>query len=136
MIDYNPDSQNLYAHLIKGQRFALVPWLELDSGEALTSFPVAYKTWGSLNRTRDNVLVICHALTGSSDVGDWWSPLIGPGRAFDPRHWFIFCGNILGSPYGSASPLSSMPSSALGEDVNAPTYASTFPQTTVRDDVR
>lgn len=48
-------------------------------------------------------MVICHALTGSSDVTDWWGPLLGPGRAFDPSKFFIVCLNSLGSPYGSAS---------------------------------
>ncbi|KAJ0158370.1 Homoserine O-acetyltransferase [Colletotrichum tanaceti] len=103
--------------------------LQLKSGGTLSGCPVACKTWGKLNEDGNNVLVICHALTGSSDVGDWWKPLIGPGKAFDPRHFFIFCGNVLGSPYGSASPLSINPDAARQ-------YASEFPQTTVRDDVK
>ncbi|OTA66437.1 homoserine O-acetyltransferase [Hypoxylon sp. EC38] len=112
-----------------GQKFAVIPELVLDSGEILESCPVAYKTWGRLNDTRDNVLVICHALTGSSDISDWWSPLLGRGKAFDPAHFFIFCANVLGSPYGSASPLTIDPRTGMR-------YASEFPQTTVRDDVR
>ncbi|KAI1396721.1 homoserine O-acetyltransferase [Hypoxylon fuscum] len=129
LLDHNPDPQNLYAGLISGQKFAVIPELVLDSGEVLESCPVAYKTWGRLNDTRDNVLVICHALTGSSDISDWWSPLLGRGKAFDPAHFFIFCANVLGSPYGSASPLTTDP--RTGQP-----YASEFPQTTVRDDVR
>ncbi|KAI1637153.1 homoserine O-acetyltransferase [Biscogniauxia mediterranea] len=127
--DYNPNPDNFYAGLIKGQKFAVIPRLELDSGEVLEQCPIAYKTWGVLNDTRDNVLVVCHALTGSSDVSDWWAPLLGRGRAFDPARFFIFCANVLGSPYGSASPLTIEPSTGSQ-------YAGHFPQTTVRDDVR
>ncbi|OTB06044.1 hypothetical protein M426DRAFT_122913 [Hypoxylon sp. CI-4A] len=129
LLDHNPDPQNFYSSLIQGQKFAVIPELILDSGEIIESCPIAYKTWGRLNETRDNVLVICHALTGSSDISDWWSPLLGRGKAFDPAHFFIFCANVLGSPYGSASPLTTDPRTGRP-------YASEFPQTTVRDDVR
>ncbi|KAI1143870.1 homoserine O-acetyltransferase [Hypoxylon sp. FL0543] len=129
LLDHNPNPQNFYAGLIRGQKFAVIPKFTLDSGEVLESCPIAYKTWGRLNDTRDNVLVICHALTGSSDISDWWSPLLGRGKAFDPAHFFIFCANVLGSPYGSASPLTTDPRTGMA-------YASEFPQTTVRDDVR
>ncbi|KAI0841539.1 homoserine O-acetyltransferase [Hypoxylon sp. FL0890] len=129
LLDHNPNPQNYYANLIQGQKFAVISEFVLDSGEILESCPIAYKTWGRLNDTRDNVLVICHALTGSSDVSDWWSPLLGRGKAFDPAHFFIFCANVLGSPYGSASPVTTNPRTGMR-------YASEFPQTTVRDDVR
>ncbi|KAI0887242.1 homoserine O-acetyltransferase [Annulohypoxylon maeteangense] len=129
LLDHNPNPDNYYATLIQGQKFAVIPELVLDSGEVLESCPIAYKTWGRLNEARDNVLVICHALTGSSDISDWWSPLLGRGKAFDPAHFFIFCANVLGSPYGSASPLTVDPRTGRQ-------YASEFPQTTVRDDVR
>ncbi|KAI2472043.1 homoserine O-acetyltransferase [Annulohypoxylon bovei var. microspora] len=129
LLDHNPNPDNYYASLIQGQKFAVTPELVLDSGEILESCPIAYKTWGRLNDARDNVLVICHALTGSSDISDWWSPLLGRGKAFDPAHFFVFCANVLGSPYGSASPLTVDPRTGRQ-------YASEFPQTTVRDDVR
>ncbi|KAI0386260.1 homoserine O-acetyltransferase [Hypomontagnella monticulosa] len=129
LLNHNPSPDNFYAGLIQGQKFAVIPELVLDSGEVLESCPIAYKTWGRLNETRDNVLVICHALTGSSDISDWWSPLLGRDKAFDPAHFFIFCANVLGSPYGSASPLTTDPRTGRP-------YASEFPQTTVRDDVR
>ncbi|OLN97974.1 Homoserine O-acetyltransferase 2 [Colletotrichum chlorophyti] len=129
LLHTNPNPDNIYAQLIQNQRFAHLRKFQLESGEVLSDCPVAYKTWGRLNDRGDNVLVICHALTGSSDVSDWWSPLLGPGKAFDPRHFFIFCGNVFGSPYGSASPLTINPDTGRR-------YASEFPQTTVRDDVR
>ncbi|KIY50948.1 homoserine O-acetyltransferase [Fistulina hepatica ATCC 64428] len=105
-----------------------VPLFTLECGTTMRNVPVAYKTWGRLNTKRDNVMVICHALTGSSDVEDWWGPLMGRGKAFDPQRFFIICMNVLGSPYGSASPLS------LNPDTGRP-YGPEFPPTTIRDDV-
>ena len=85
-------------------------------------------------------MVICHALTGSADVGDWWGPLLGgPGedgkggkgaRAFDMSRFFVVCVNSLGSPYGSASPVTAKEGDPANEH-----YGPEFPLTTVRDDV-
>ncbi len=44
---------------------------QLECGVVLRDVPIAYKTWGTLNETADNVMVICHAFTGSADVEDW-----------------------------------------------------------------
>lgn len=90
---------------------------------------MAYKTWGKLNATSDNCLVVCHALSGSSDISDWWGPLLGNGKAFDTSRYFIFCANVLGSPYGSTSSLSIDPDTGRA-------YGPEFPQTTIRDDIR
>ncbi|KAF5365944.1 hypothetical protein D9758_006704 [Tetrapyrgos nigripes] len=111
------------------QEYLHVPTFTLECGAELRDVPVAYKTWGTLNETRDNVMVICHAFTGSADVPDWWGPLMGPGKAFDPRRWFIFCGNVLGSPYGTASPITVNPDTGVK-------YGPDFPPTSIRDDVR
>lgn len=115
--------------MVQKQKYAIIPSFTLESGINLRSVPVAYSTWGTLNSSGTNVLVVCHALTGSSDAQDWWRPLMGPGKALDYTRYFIFCGNVLGSPYGSASPLS----------VNAVTgrvFGPDFPEITIRDDVR
>jgi homoserine O-acetyltransferase/O-succinyltransferase len=118
---------------------------ELESGIHLRPAQVAYKTWGSLNDTKDNVMIICHAFTGSADVEDWsvqlslsrydlpheiirWGPLMGPGKAFDPTRYFIFCANVLGSPYGTSSPVTVNPHTGK-------LYGPEFPPTTIRDDV-
>lgn len=49
-----------------------VPSFTLECGTELRDVPVAYKTWGQLNSTKDNVMIICHAFTGSADVEDWY----------------------------------------------------------------
>lgn len=90
---------------------------------------MAYKTWGTLNGAGDNAMVVCHAFSGTCDVGDWWAQLMGRGKVFDPSVFFIVCCNVLGSPYGSASPLTRNP--ATGKP-----YGADFPVATVRDTVR
>ena len=54
------------------QEILVLPSFTFECGETLRDVPVAYKTWGKLNEQRDNVMIICHAFTGSSDVEDWW----------------------------------------------------------------
>ncbi|KAI0768117.1 homoserine O-acetyltransferase [Trametes elegans] len=118
----------VYTELID-QNIFHVPSFTLESGRTLRDVPVAYKTWGKLNDARDNVMIICHAFTGSSDVEDWWGPLMGRGKAFDPSRYLVFCANVLGSPYGSASPVT------INPETGKP-YGPEFPLTTIRDDVR
>lgn len=73
-----------------------------EAGETLPELVVAYRRDGP--RVPSAVLVI-HALTGSADAaGDWWSPLIGPGKALDTDVTQVVCCNLLGSCYGSTGP--------------------------------
>jgi homoserine O-acetyltransferase len=83
----------------------------LESGEQLPGLELSYHTWGRLNESKDNVIWICHALTGSADVEQWWPGLIGPGKLFDTNHYFVICANVLGGCYGSTGPLSINPQS-------------------------
>ena len=53
------------------QEILILPSFTLECGETLREVPVAYKTWGRLNEQKNNVMIICHAFTGSSDVEDW-----------------------------------------------------------------
>ncbi|GAA5827194.1 hypothetical protein JCM11251_001163 [Rhodosporidiobolus azoricus] len=124
-------ANNRFSRLIPAQSIAVVPEFTLESGITLHNLTVGFRTWGKLNDSKDNVMVICHALTGSSDVEDWWGPLLGPSHAFDPTRYFIFCANVMGSPYGTASPVTQNPSR---ED--AGWWGPEFPSTTTRDDVR
>ncbi|RDW77229.1 homoserine o-acetyltransferase [Coleophoma cylindrospora] len=123
--------ENPFAGLIPDQTIAIIPSFTLESGVTLHNVPLAYSTRGKLSPNRDNAMVICHALTGSADVSDWWGPLLGgPGRAFDISRFFVICMNSLGSPYGSASPVTCKDGNPENER-----YGPEFPLTTVRDDV-
>ena len=79
-----------------------LPEFVLESGEVLTDVVQAYHLDGALNAERDNLVIVFHALTGSADaVGDWWSTIMGPGRAIDTSRYAILCSNLLGSCYGT-----------------------------------
>lgn len=118
--------------MIPTQTIATIPSFTLESGDVLRNVPVAYSTRGVLNADGSNAMIICHALTGSADVSDWWGPLLGgPGRAFDISRFFVVCLNSLGSPYGSASPVTPK-NGEEGEE----RYGPEFPLTTIRDDVK
>jgi homoserine O-acetyltransferase/O-succinyltransferase len=124
--------ENRFAHLVPDLSIAIVPAFTLESGVTLKDVPVAYKTWGKLSPEGDNALVVCHALTGSADVADRWGPLLGgPGKALDLSRFYIVCLNSLGSPYGSASPVTSK-----NGDPAQGHYGPEFPLTTIRDDVK
>ena len=124
--------ENLFASLIPNQDIAIVPTFTLESGVTLHNVPIAYTFRGKLSQGCDNALVVCHALSGSADVADWWGPLMGrSGKAFDMTRFFIVCLNSLGSPYGSASPVTS-----IDGDPTRERYGPEFPLTTIRDDVK
>lgn len=79
-----------------------LPQFTLDSGEVLTDVVQAYHLDGELNAERDNLVIVFHALTGSSDaVGDWWSAIMGEGRPIDTQRYAVLCTNLLGSCYGT-----------------------------------
>ncbi|HLT71419.1 MAG TPA: homoserine O-acetyltransferase [Cyclobacteriaceae bacterium] len=101
----------------------------LEAGGSLNGFQLRYSTLGKISPQRDNVIWVCHALTGSSDFTSWWGELFREGSAFDPRNYFIVCANILGGCYGSTGPLS--PDPATGKP-----FYHTFPTLTNRDVVR
>ncbi|MCK9248441.1 MAG: homoserine O-acetyltransferase [Solirubrobacteraceae bacterium] len=112
--------------------------LRLESGRTLAPVEVAYETYGDLAPERDNVVVVCHALTGDAHAaghhGDptrrgWWDSAIGPGRAVDTDRYFVVCANLLGGCRGTTGPSSTNP--ATGE-----AYGLDFPAFTVGDLVR
>ncbi|MEM6646819.1 MAG: homoserine O-acetyltransferase [Bacteroidota bacterium] len=105
-----------------------IPTLTLERGGTLRQAPVAYRTWGTLNAAGTNAMLVCHALTGDPDIDTWWPGLFGPGRILDPTTHLIVACNVLGSPYGSASPITTV------AETGQP-YGPLFPALTIRDTV-
>ncbi|MGI6082660.1 MAG: homoserine O-acetyltransferase MetX [Limnochordia bacterium] len=115
----------------------MVPFV-LDSGLEFGPVTLAYETYGKLNAARDNAILIAHALTGDSHCAShgshdpepgWWESLVGPGRVFDTRRYFVICSNVLGGCQGSTGPASYDPTTGRP-------YAMRFPVITIRDMVR
>jgi homoserine O-acetyltransferase len=77
----------------------------LENGFVLDHVDVAYHTYGNLNKEKNNVIWVCHALTANSNVFDWWKGVFGENDLFNPRDHYIICANILGSHYGTTGPL-------------------------------
>jgi len=102
----------------------------LENGDILEDAQLRYMTYGTLNEAKDNVLVVCHALTGNASLHSWWGDLLGPGLAFDTDKYFIVCSNILGSCYGSSGPASYKNSNEDREK-----YGMDFPDVSVQDSV-
>lgn len=100
-----------------------------ESGFQFPEPVVAYKTWGTLNKSRDNVILICHALTGHAAADEWFPGLFRPGGILDSDRHYVICTNVLGSCYGSTGPWSADP------DTGEP-YRADFPEITIRDLVR
>ena len=109
--------------------------LKLSSGYEISNFPLAYQTYGELNRDKSNAILICHALTGDQYVasanpisgkGGWWISLVGPDKAIDTNKFFVICSNVIGGCMGSFGPKS----------INQKTgelYALDFPMVTIED---
>jgi len=97
-----------------------------ELGGVLPSLRVAYRTWGKLNDAKNNVVLVCHALTGSADVDAWWHGMFGKGKAFDDTTDFIICSNVLGSCYGTTGPIAINPRTSRH-------YGPDFPLITIRD---
>lgn len=113
--------------------------LVLDSGARLGPITLAYETYGSLNSSRDNVILILHALSGDSHAAGyysaddekpgWWDIMIGPGKGIDTDKFFVVCSNIIGSCMGSTGPCTINPKTVLP-------YALDFPVVTIGDMVK
>ncbi|MFL5681941.1 MAG: homoserine O-acetyltransferase [Chloroflexota bacterium] len=102
---------------------------ELDNGETLHDLVVAYRHDGPGPALAPQIVVI-HALTGSADAaGDWWEPLIGPGRALDTDRFGVLSANLLGGRYGTTGPTSVDPRTEQP-------YAESFPAISTRDQAR
>lgn len=144
--------------IVETQYLDLPQPLTLDCGQTLHPIRVAYETYGKLSPSRDNVILVCHALSGDAhaagfsagpvaastrdgfraderDAGataqglGWWDGMIGPGKAFDTDTFFVVSSNLLGGCRGTTGPSSTNP--ATGRP-----YGSDFPVITVADMVR
>src|SRR5262249_6750505 len=144
-------------HVTHTQRGDLPEPLPLDSGALLERVRIAYETYGELSATRDNVILVCHALSGDahaagwSDDPDapsavdgigadergirprgglgWWDGMIGPGKAFDTDRYYGVCSTLIGSCRGWTGP------GSLNPRTHKP-YGLDFPVITVGDMVR
>ncbi len=131
--------------------------VRLDSGRELHHVRVAYETYGTLSPRRDNVILVCHALSGDAHAAGiattppaestrdgfgatdrdgaagkglgWWDGMIGPGKAFDTDRFYVVATNLLGGCRGTTGP--SSPDPATGRP-----YGADFPVITVADMVR
>ena len=110
--------------------FAFEEPFRLSTGGILQPVTLRYALYGELNEARDNALLVCHALSGSARVADWWPKLIGPGLVFDTNRYCIIGINAIGSCYGSTGPSSQYPQKPHD------TYGSDFPLFTINDIVR
>lgn len=98
-----------------------------EAGSTITDVAIAYQAWGDYNG--DNLLLVQHALTGNSDVPDWWCGIIGPGLALDTNNFCVLCTNIIGGCSGSTGPASPHPTDGAA-------WGSRFPAISIRDAVR
>jgi homoserine O-acetyltransferase/O-succinyltransferase len=112
--------------------------LKLDCGQIIKDFPIAYETYGKLNKKKNNAILIFHALTGDQFVAGnnpitnkegWWTSAVGPGKAINTNKYFVICANVLGGCMGSFGPKS------INKEKNEP-YGLNFPVITIRDMVR
>ncbi len=127
------------AGLVTPQTLRFSEPLALDCGRTLDEYQLVYETYGELNASCSNAILICHALSGDHHAAGyhslddkkpgWWDSCIGPGKPFDTRRFFVVSLNNLGGCKGSTGPVSVNP--ATGKP-----YGPDFPIITVRDWVR
>ena len=122
--------------LIKPNKVHFHETLLLSSGSSLNGFELIYETYGELNTSHSNAILICHALSGDHHVAGyhsqedkkpgWWDNAIGPNKIIDTNKFFVVCPNNIGGCGGSTGPLTTNPDT--GE-----IYGPNFPLVTVKD---
>ena len=127
------------APAIPDKNFHRIGSFEPELGGYLEEVTLAYETWGELDSSGENAVLIVHALTGDSHCaggvseayrrGGWWDEMVGPGRPVDTDEHFVVCSNVLGGCSGSTGPASVDP------ETDRP-YGMRFPIITIRDIVR
>lgn len=108
--------------------------ITLDSGDRLEKFELMIETYGELNESGSNAILLCHAFSGNhhaagknkeSEIG-WWDEIVGPNKAIDTEKYYVVCCNNLGGCSGSSGPTTINPSSEKP-------YGKNFPQISVKD---
>lgn len=116
-------------------QIAKLPDLTLENGAVISPLEIAYETYGILNPSRTNAILVCHALSGNahaagyhegSDKAGWWDGYIGPGKAFDTNKYFIISTNVIGGCNGSSGP------TTINPKTNKP-FGSSFPFVSIQD---
>lgn len=122
--------------IVKPQMHRFETPLKLEGGKQLDQFDIIYETYGQLNNTCSNAILICHALSSDHHAAGyhsehdpkpgWWDNMIGPGKPIDTAQFFVVSLNNLGGCKGSTGPVS------LNPQTGKP-YGPDFPIVTVRD---
>tara|TARA_B100000073_G_C23673823_1_gene549746 strand:- start:52 stop:1212 length:1161 start_codon:yes stop_codon:yes gene_type:complete len=108
---------------------------KLDSDYILNNFKIAFKSFGTLNKKKNNVILVCHALTGDQYVTGynpvtkregWWSRMVGPNKPIDTNKFFVICSNVIGGCSGSTGP------KEIDVNTNSP-FGGKFPSITIND---
>jgi homoserine O-acetyltransferase/O-succinyltransferase len=117
------------------RKFATIGDVKLELGDVLPDVTVAYETYGSLNASRSNAVLVEHGFTADSHAAGpampghpeagWWDGIIGPGKAIDTDRFFVVVPNSLGGCQGTTSP------GQLAPDGRP--WGSRWPVTTIRD---
>jgi len=114
-------------HLKQGTvTFAEQEPFALEAGGSLSPVRIRFAIYGEPNDSGDNVVLLCHALSGSAEAHDWWPELFAPGGIFADGRFCVVCTNILGSRYGSTGPTSIDPATGAA-------YGDSFPLVTIGD---
>ena len=109
--------------------------LKLDCGKIIQNFPIAYETYGSLNKEKDNAILVFHALTGDQFItginpitkkDGWWSYAVGPNKSIDTNKYFVICSNVIGGCMGSYGP-------SYKDPINKKIFGANFPVITIND---
>ncbi len=100
-----------------------------ESGFSFDNPEIAYHSWGTLNQDKSNVVLVIHALTGNSNLEEWFPGLFQDKSPIDLTKHFVLCVNIPGSCYGSLGPWSTNPKTGKP-------YQNEFPVFSIRDIVR
>lgn len=124
--------------IVETKYFNINEPISLNSGKTLPKVQIAYETYGKLNGSKDNAILLLHALTGDAHAAGyhkedkkpgWWDDMVGSNKAFDTDKYFVICTNMLGGCRGTTGPNSINPET--GRE-----YGLDFPIVTIEDVVK